>query len=82
MKRWLVMLVIVGFLVPVFGCASADRDASSASPATSDGSATASRSSGAATDPHADCFRTGGTWHPNLKYCDYRAPDGTVPPMK
>jgi hypothetical protein len=79
MKHWLVMLVILSFVVPVVGCASADRDAPSASPSMSGRS---SSTSAAATDAHAECFRAGGMWHPDLKYCDYRTPNGSLPAMK
>ena len=79
MKQSLVMFVILSFVVPVVGCASADRDAASASPSMSGRSPS---TSAAATDAHADCFRSGGMWHPDLKYCEYRTPNGSVAPMK
>lgn len=81
MKHWLVLLTVLGFVAPILGCAAADRDAPSASPPMS-GGPTAPAPPGTAADAHAHCFRTGGTWHPDLSYCEYRAPDGTVPPMK
>jgi len=81
MRSWLTWLLIVGLVVPVVGCASSsDRDMPAASPATSGPSPIPTART--MTDAHADCFRTGGMWHPDLNYCEYRTPQGAVPLLR
>jgi hypothetical protein len=82
MKNWRMLLVILSFVVPIVGCASADRDAPSASPAMSGRTPTPPPASRDVTDAHADCFSKGGTWHPDLSYCEYRSPGNPATLMR
>jgi len=65
MKRWLISIAILGFIVPIVGCSSAGRDAPAASPAL--------------TETHVECEQAGGMWHPGLKYCEHRTPGSPAP---
>jgi hypothetical protein len=60
MKQLLVMLLVVGAMATIGGCASSRYDDPAASP---------SRTTA------AECERNGGVWRAALNFCEYQAPE-------
>jgi hypothetical protein len=65
MKQLFVMLLVIGAMAAIGGCASRTYDGAAASP-----SPTAI----------ADCERNGGVWRAALNFCEYQAPEAPRPP--
>ena len=65
MKQAFVMLLVIGAMAAIGGCASNTYDGSAASPSTT---------------AIADCERNGGVWRAALNFCEYQAPEAPRPP--
>jgi hypothetical protein len=65
MKQLSVMLLVIGAMAAIGGCASSRYDGPAASPATT---------------AAAECERNHGVWRTALNFCEYQAPEAPRPP--
>jgi len=60
MKQLFVMLLVIGAMAAIGGCASSTYDGAAASPSTT---------------AAAECERNHGVWRVALNFCEYQAPE-------